>query len=91
MSVPLRGAPVHLEPPGAEPVDLGRFGEFGGRFAPETLVPALGQLEAEFRARLARRRVPRRVRGAALELRRPADAGHRMRAAVGAPRACACC
>src|SRR6476659_9181177 len=50
MSVPLRGAPVHLEPPGAEPVDLGRFGEFGGRFAPETLVPALGQLEAEFRA-----------------------------------------
>ena len=50
MSVPLRGAPVHLEPPGAEPVGLGRFGEFGGRFAPETLVPALGQLEAEFRA-----------------------------------------
>jgi tryptophan synthase beta chain len=50
MSVPLRGGPVHLEPPGPEPVDLGRFGEFGGRFAPETLVPALGQLEAEFRA-----------------------------------------
>ena len=50
MSVPLRGGPVHLEPPGPEPVDLGRFGEFGGRFAPETLVPALGQLEDEFRA-----------------------------------------
>ena len=49
MPVPLRGAPVHLEPPGAEPVDLGRFGEFGGRFAPETLVPALAQLETEFR------------------------------------------
>jgi tryptophan synthase beta chain len=50
MSAPLRGTAVHLEPPGAEPVDLGRFGEFGGRFAPETLVPALAQLEAEFRA-----------------------------------------
>jgi tryptophan synthase beta chain len=27
---------------------LGRFGEFGGRFVPETLVPALEELEAEF-------------------------------------------
>src|SRR5947207_4960140 len=45
-----RGAPVHLERPGPEPVGLGRFGEFGGRFAPETLVPALEQLEREFRA-----------------------------------------
>src|SRR6478736_8709788 len=45
-----RGQPVHLEPPGPEPVGLGRFGEFGGRYAPETLVPALEQLEAEFRA-----------------------------------------
>ncbi len=41
---------VQLEPPGPEPVGLGRFGEFGGRFAPETLVPALVQLEEEFRA-----------------------------------------
>ncbi|MDQ1436088.1 MAG: tryptophan synthase beta chain [Actinomycetota bacterium] len=41
---------MHLEPPGPEPVGLGRFGEFGGRFAPETLVPALVQLEQEFRA-----------------------------------------
>src|ERR1700675_2303959 len=48
--VPRRGVPVHLEPPGPEPVDLGRFGEFGGRFAPETLVPALAQLETEFRS-----------------------------------------
>ena len=45
-----RGAPVHLERPGPEPVGLGRFGEFGGRYAPETLVPALEQLEREFRA-----------------------------------------
>jgi tryptophan synthase beta chain len=41
---------VHLDPPGPEPVGLGRFGEFGGRYAPETLVPALVQLEEEFRA-----------------------------------------
>jgi tryptophan synthase beta chain len=49
MSAPRRGARVHLEPPGPEPVGLGRFGEFGGRYAPETLVPALAQLEREFR------------------------------------------
>jgi tryptophan synthase beta chain len=29
---------------------LGRFGEFGGRFVPETLVPALEELEREFEA-----------------------------------------
>src|SRR5438105_13712401 len=44
-----RGAPVQLEPPGPEPVGLGRFGDFGGRFAPETLVPALEELERNFR------------------------------------------
>jgi tryptophan synthase beta chain len=31
-------------------VGLGRYGEFGGRFVPETLVPALEDLEREFRA-----------------------------------------
>ena len=35
--------------PSAPPTGLGRFGEFGGRFVPETLVPALEELEAEFR------------------------------------------
>ncbi len=50
MTAPARGLPVHLDPPGPEPVALGRFGEFGGRFVPETLVPALEQLEREFRA-----------------------------------------
>jgi tryptophan synthase beta chain len=29
---------------------LGRFGEYGGRYVPETLIPALDQLETEFRA-----------------------------------------
>jgi tryptophan synthase beta chain len=33
-----------------EPTEAGRFGEFGGRFVPETLVPACQELEASFRA-----------------------------------------
>ena len=33
----------------AEPSPEGRFGEFGGRFVPETLVPACQELEAAFR------------------------------------------
>ncbi len=33
-----------------EPSANGRFGEFGGRFVPETLVPACQELEAAFRA-----------------------------------------
>jgi tryptophan synthase beta chain len=33
----------------AEPSPSGRFGEFGGRFVPETLVPACEDLEAAFR------------------------------------------
>jgi tryptophan synthase beta chain len=50
MTAPVRGEPVRLAPPGPEPVGLGRFGEFGGRFVPETLIAALDQLEREFRA-----------------------------------------
>lgn len=33
-----------------EPSPEGRFGDFGGRFVPETLVPACAELEAAFRA-----------------------------------------
>jgi tryptophan synthase beta chain len=48
---PLRRATdVSLSSHGAEPAGLGRFGEYGGRFVPETLVPALQELEREFRA-----------------------------------------
>jgi tryptophan synthase beta chain len=50
MTAPVRGEPVRLDPPGPEPVGLGRYGEFGGRFVPETLVPALEDLERDFRA-----------------------------------------
>jgi tryptophan synthase beta chain len=34
----------------AEPSPDGRFGEFGGRFVPETLIPACLELESAFRA-----------------------------------------
>jgi len=34
----------------ADPGPTGRFGEFGGRFVPETLVPACQELEAAFRS-----------------------------------------
>ncbi len=50
MSAPVRGDEVRLDPPGPGPTDRGRFGEYGGAFVPETLIPALEQLEAEFRA-----------------------------------------
>jgi tryptophan synthase beta chain len=50
MTAPVRGDEVRLDPPGPEPEARGRFGEFGGRFVPETLIPALEQLEAEFRS-----------------------------------------
>ncbi len=49
MAVPARGEPVQFAPPGPEPTARGRFGEFGGRYVPETLIPALEQLEVEFR------------------------------------------
>ena len=40
------GRPTLMGDPSAD----GRFGEFGGRFVPETLVPACEELEAAFRA-----------------------------------------
>ncbi len=49
-AVPARGGEVRFGPPGPEPIGLGRFGEYGGRFVPETLVAALEELEAEFRS-----------------------------------------
>jgi len=33
-----------------DPTSTGRFGEFGGRYVPETLVPACQQIEDEFRS-----------------------------------------
>jgi tryptophan synthase beta chain len=50
-----RSEPFGLGDPGSEPVRMadpgptGRFGEFGGRYIPESLVPACLELEAAFR------------------------------------------
>src|SRR5680860_1834043 len=50
MPGPTRGASVELGPAGPPPTDRGRFDDFGGRFVPESLIPALDELEAEFSA-----------------------------------------
>ena len=42
--------PLFVSPIGPLPDGRGRFGEFGGRFVPETLMPALDELEQAFRA-----------------------------------------
>ena len=34
----------------AYPDESGRYGDFGGKFIPETLMPALDELEEEYRA-----------------------------------------
>ncbi|MGH9027538.1 MAG: pyridoxal-phosphate dependent enzyme, partial [Acidimicrobiia bacterium] len=44
-----RSESVTLGPPGPEPTEFGRFGEYGGRFAPESLTAALEELETAFR------------------------------------------
>ena len=43
-------APTTPDPVMGDPSGDGRFGRFGGRFVPETLVPACQELEAAFRA-----------------------------------------
>src|SRR5262245_46763385 len=41
--------PAVISPMPADPGSSGRFGEFGGRFVPEALIPACEQLEHAFR------------------------------------------
>ena len=43
------GIPLFAHAPGPLPDARGRFGDFGGRFVPETLIPALDELEAAWR------------------------------------------
>jgi tryptophan synthase beta chain len=48
-TTPLRStAPSTLQPAGDRPDAFGRFGQFGGKYVPETLMPALTELEAAF-------------------------------------------
>ena len=88
---PCAASPVHLDPPGPEPVDLGRFGEFGGRFVPETLVPALEELEREFRAGVVVDAFRAEFAGLLSELRGPADAGHRVPSGCRSVSGCGSC
>ena len=43
-------AGIHRRRPFGEPTADGRFGQFGGMFVPETLVPACQHLDSEFRS-----------------------------------------
>ena len=51
----------------------GLYGTYGGRYVPETLIPALDELEARLAQRAGRRVVSRGARGARPHLRGPAD------------------
>ena len=56
------------------------FGAYGGRYVPETLIPALDELEAAWATLRDDDGVPRRAPRAAHDLRGPADAAHARRA-----------
>ena len=58
-----------------------RFGPYGGQYVPETLMPALAELEAAWVDGARRPRLPRRARRAAARLRRPPVAAVPRRAA----------
>ena len=61
-----------------------RFGRYGGRYVPETLMPALAELERRWLEARADPALPRAARRAARALRRPPDAALPRRAALGA-------
>ena len=63
-----------------------RFGPYGGRFVPETLIAALDELSAAWAAGARGRGLPGRAGGAAARLRRAPDAAVPGRAALGAGR-----
>ncbi len=56
------------------------FGDYGGRYVPETLIPALDELERGVARGARRRRVPRGAAPPRDDVRRPADAAHARRA-----------
>jgi len=43
-----RGSEFNADPQAQQPDALGRFGKFGGKYVPETLMPALSELELSF-------------------------------------------
>ncbi len=58
------------------PDERGRFGAYGGRYAPEVLIPALDELAAAWAILRDAPRFPRRTGHARARFRRPADAPH---------------
>ncbi len=56
---------------GKFPDARGRFGPFGGRYVPETLVPALDRLQAGVDRYLPRRGFPQRIPLRAQDMGRP--------------------
>ena len=61
-----------------EPSADGRFGDFGGMFVPETLVPACQELDRAFRSAWCDAAFRGELKPAAARLRRPALAPHRV-------------
>ena len=59
-----------------------RFGPYGGRYVPETLIPALDELTAGLRGGARRRGLPGRARAPPRRLRRPPHAALPRRAAL---------
>ena len=72
-----------------QPDERGRFGDFGGRFVPEALVPACVELEDAFRDAWSDRDVPRGVSEVLREFVGPPDAGDAAAATLRATRRCA--
>ncbi len=70
-----------------DPGPTGRFGQFGGRFVPESLVPACLELEEAFRPAWADKEFQDELDGI---LRPTADARPRSPSAAACPRSSAC-
>ena len=63
-------------------LDAGHFGPFGGRFVAETLIPALDELDAAWRAAQADPAFVRELDDALVRVRRPPVAAHLRRPAL---------
>ena len=63
-----------------------RFGAYGGRYVPETLIPALDELDEAYAAATGRSGIQARARRHARELRRPAVAAEHRAAVLGGRR-----
>lgn len=46
-------APERVSTRAQRPDNTGRFGKFGGKYVPETLMPALAQLEEDYKSAMA--------------------------------------